>query len=77
MKKAMLEARSAALLQGGEPLVLVTVVASAGSAPRHAGTRTLQTRGDSCSLGLSSKRLVLAGASMFFVFSSQERTCLV
>lgn len=43
--EATLEARSAALLQGGEPLVLVTVVASAGSAPRHAGTRALQTRG--------------------------------
>ena len=43
--EATLEARAAALLQGGEPLVLVTVVASAGSAPRHAGTRALQTRG--------------------------------
>lgn len=39
-----LEARAAALLTGGEPLVLVTVVSRTGSAPREAGTRALQTR---------------------------------
>lgn len=39
-----LEARAAALLAEGEPLVLVTVVSRTGSAPREAGTRALQTR---------------------------------
>ena len=39
-----LEARATALLTGGEPLVLVTVVSRTGSAPREAGTRALQTR---------------------------------
>lgn len=39
-----LETRAAALLTGGEPLVLVTVVSRTGSAPREAGTRALQTR---------------------------------
>lgn len=39
-----LEARAASLLQDGEPVVLVTVVSRAGSAPRDAGTRALQTR---------------------------------
>ncbi|MBQ9407032.1 MAG: XdhC family protein [Desulfovibrio sp.] len=39
-----LEARIAALLQRGEPVVLVSIVASHGSTPRHVGTRALQTR---------------------------------
>ena len=39
-----LEARAAELLQAGEAVVLVTVVARTGSAPRDAGTRALQTR---------------------------------
>ncbi|MBO4301066.1 MAG: XdhC family protein [Desulfovibrio sp.] len=39
-----LEARITELLQAGEHVVLVTVVASHGSAPRHAGTRALQTQ---------------------------------
>ena len=38
-----LEARVLALLRAGQPVVLVTIVASEGSAPRHAGTRALQT----------------------------------
>ncbi len=38
-----LEARVAELLRAGEPVVLVTIVASRGSTPRHAGTRALQT----------------------------------
>ena len=38
-----LEARVAELLRAGEPVVLVSIVASRGSTPRHAGTRALQT----------------------------------
>ena len=39
-----LEGRAAELLRAGEPAVLVTILHSEGSAPRHAGTRALQTR---------------------------------
>lgn len=38
-----LEARAAELLEAGETAVLVTILSSEGSAPRHAGTRALQT----------------------------------
>lgn len=39
-----LEGRAAELLRAGEPAVLVTILHSEGSAPRHTGTRALQTR---------------------------------
>lgn len=42
--KGTLEARVAELLRADEPVVLLTIVSSFGSAPRHAGTRALQTR---------------------------------
>ena len=38
-----LEARVVELLRRGETVALVTIVRSAGSAPRHAGTRALCT----------------------------------
>ena len=39
-----LEGRAAELLRSGEAAVLATILQSEGSAPRHAGTRALQTR---------------------------------